>query len=173
MWMWIQGLAGGSDCHCFLFLSNFILTNDHPNLQHQKSHLWLYFVLEFLFLPWNHLANLLFMGYSLGHSFPKGLHIAQYFGDLWDWAADASSWLGTCMGLLCGFCFFGFDCVKPISLHEFRMVSLIYLSRFREFVYIGSGKGCCLASSYGCSLRSEFHLTCWQKGWQWLGFLQV
>ena len=35
------------------------------------------------------------MEYSVGQSFPVGMHIAQYFGDFWDLAVDASvGWAG-------------------------------------------------------------------------------
>ena len=157
-----------------------------------------------MFFPWVSFSslessdqfNLRGMRYSVGLCFSMGVQIAQYLGDFWDWAADASfgwagaaeaaaGWVGMA-NVVVGWVYVGACSTasaslvltygKPNLMHKFRMVSHADFPRFTKFFYVASGNW--IASFYGCGfryfdkrwgLRSGRIWTSRKGGWQWLG----
>ena len=150
----------------FLHFQNFLILFIQictPIWAHRKVifvflHLFTFFFLFGIILP----ICVMGMGYSPGQIFPRGcifysiLEIeclkTKWLEIKWLKIEQLVLWL--CGGLFCSLYFFGLHCGKPISPHEFRMVSHIYLSGHREFVYIGSGESNQLTCSCRCGLRS-------------------
>ena len=126
--MWIQGLVGGYDCHCFfLFLSNFFSKSLSQSLISEKLSLSLF--CSWVSFPSSELFGTICCFWILieaNHSCWSA-YSTVLLGLEW-WSSWCFSWLDRCRGLLCSFCFLCFNHDKPISLHKTWMdASLTFL----------------------------------------------